>query len=492
MLKSILPLSIATSCSRLSGFARDYVLAQVFLTGPLLDLFFILFRFPQYTRRFFAEGSLSQALSPELGQSFEKKDLAKAKSLYDQTFWFILICLGTFCASVFLFPRFWAVLLAPGFDEAQQQLLITYLPLAATYAVFLSLISLYALILQLHDSYWLNGLSPLILNVALIVSALFFKASALSSLVLFMVGSGVFQVVLQALQAGPYIGRIIPSWPKWTPEFYQVIKNFIQLSPLALIILFNTLFDQYFLSFSDSGEMSLYYISERIIDLPIGILGYSIYSVFAGYYMRQFQDREKAHKLETRVLFFVLLFVVPAVGAISLLAPQIMRLFVALPSQQAYAATLLRLFSLNILPIVLNKIFVIVLNAQGQRYHIVQAHVYGMIMNALLDITLFSLWQGAGIALSTSLTLVLQLLIFERRYQLLIPRLKELNLASLWWPLLAMGIALAGLSYGLDFILSYALSPWVNIVIVGGWAVFIGLMYLTSIWHLIKNMEKQF
>lgn len=491
MLKSILPLSIATSCSRLSGFARDYVLAQVFLTGPLLDLFFILFRFPQYTRRFFAEGSLSQALSPELGQSFEKKDIKKAKSLYEQTFWFILICLGIFCASVFSFPRFWAVLLAPGFDGAQQKLLINYLPLAATYSVFLSLISLYALILQLHDSYWLNGLSPLILNMALIVSALFFKASGLSALVFFMVISGVFQVILQALQAGPYLGGLIPAWPKkWTPEFAQVIKNFIQLSPLALIILFNTLFDQYFLSFSDPGEMSLYYISERIIDLPVGILGYSIYSVFAGYYMRQFQDREKTQRLETRVLFFVLLFVVPAVGAISLLAPQIMRLFVGLPSQQAYAATLLRLFSLNILPIVLNKIFVIVLNAQGQRYHIVQAHLYGMIMNALLDISLFSLWQGAGIALSTSLTLVLQLLIFERHYQLLLPRLKELNFARLWWPLLAMTMAITALSYGFDLILSYAFTPWVNIVIVGGWATFVGLMYLISIWHLIKRIEK--
>lgn len=489
MLKSIIPLSIATSFSRLSGFVRDYVLAQMFLTGPLLDLFFVLFRFPQYTRRFFAEGSLSQALSPELGQAFEHRQTEKARALYAQTFWFIMIALGSFCASVFLFPRLWAVLLAPGFEAAQQDLLVRYLPLAASYAIALSLISLYALVLQLHDSYWLNGLSPLFLNLAIIISALFFKSNALFYLVSFMVGAGFLQVLLQAWQAKPYLGAMIPPWPRWTTDFYQILKSFLHLSPLALIILFNTLFDQYFLSFSDPGEMSLYYISERIIDLPVGILGYSIYSVFAGYYMRQFQDRAKSAHLESRALFFVLLFVLPAVGAITLLAPQIMRLFVSAASQQSYAAILLRLFSLNIIPIVLNKVFVIILNARHQRHHIVQTHFYGMLMNALLDMTLFQVLQGAGIALSTTLTLLLQLLIFERRYPLLWPQLQQVRLAHLIRPIVCIVGSLLALFYGFNYIATYQLSPWANIICVGGWSLVVGGLYLITIWPMINQAE---
>lgn len=487
MLKSIIPLSIATSFSRLSGFARDYVLAQLFLTGPLLDLFFVLFRFPQYTRRFFAEGSLSQALLPPMGQHFEKNNQKAVQSLYAQTFWFIIITLGSFSLSVVLFPQFWIYLLAPGFDALQQQCLMDYLPFAASYALCLSFISLYALILQLHNSYWLNGLSPMILNVALIISALAFKLSGLRALIGFMLLAGVVQVVLQASQARQYLDKLIPPWPVWTSEFSQVMKNFIELSPLALIILFNTLFDQRFLTFTDAGEMSVYYLSERIIDLPVGVLGYSIYSVFSGYYMRQCQDPQRRGPLESRVLFFVFVFVLPAAGAIAFLAPQIMRLFVPLESQQAHAAVLLRLFSLNIVPIVLNKIFVIVLNAHGQRRHIVQAHLYGMGINALFDIALFPHWQGAGVALSTSLTLILQLLIFERLYPLVLPQLKKISLSQAVRPLLAMVLALTALSSGIGRILIYDLSPWVNITAIGGFAVLIGVVYLLALWPLIKK-----
>lgn len=491
MLKSIIPLSIATTCSRFSGFLRDYVLAQVFLTGPFLDLFFVLFRFPQYTRRFFAEGSFSQALMPSLGQHYEKQEKEIVQSLYAQAFWFLLLCLGSFSLSTFLFPKFWALAMAPGFDGMQQQALVSTLPWASLYALCLAFISLYANILQLHQSYWLNGVSPLILNVGLIVSALFLKIWGLKALIASMLIAGILQVGCQALAARPYVGSLIPAWPQWTPEFKKILKAFVELSPLGIIILFNTIIDQHFLSFTDPGEMSLYYLADRIIDLPVGILGYSIYSVFAGYYMRQCQDPERRQILTYRVLLFVLAFVVPATGAIALLAPQIMRLFVPAASQQLQAASLLRIFSLNILPIVLNKIFVIVLTAHGYRRQIVQTHLYGMAINTLLNITLFPYWQGAGVALASSMMLIGQLLIFERQTPLLRGQWQKLSWPQLLRPICGSALALFGLSYGIDKILAYELSPFANIEAIGSFAILVGALYLAFLWPMVQQAYKE-
>jgi peptidoglycan biosynthesis protein MviN/MurJ (putative lipid II flippase) len=168
-----------------------------------------------------------------------------------------------------------------------------------------------------------------------------------------------------------------------------------------------------------------------------------------------------------------------------------MRLFVSLPSQQSDASIMLRLFSLNILPIVINKIFVIILNAQERRRVIVQAHLYGMFCNASLDMILFHLAQGAGIALSTALTLLLQLIVFERSYPLLRSYAQEHDvLKAFWKPALAMTIALGALSWGIDYILTYQLSPWFNISAVGVMAVAVGCIYLLSIWPFLRRMQE--
>ena len=54
----------ATLASRVLGFVRDAVVAQVFGAGPITDAFFVAFRIPNILRRLLAEGALSTAVIP--------------------------------------------------------------------------------------------------------------------------------------------------------------------------------------------------------------------------------------------------------------------------------------------------------------------------------------------------------------------------------------------------------------------------------------------
>ena len=55
-----------TALSRLGGFLRDMILAQIFGATAAFDAFVIAFRIPNFMRRLFGEGAFSQAFIPVL------------------------------------------------------------------------------------------------------------------------------------------------------------------------------------------------------------------------------------------------------------------------------------------------------------------------------------------------------------------------------------------------------------------------------------------
>ena len=68
MLRAAATVSSFTLLSRITGLARDIVIARAFGAGALTDAFWVAFRIPNLLRRLFAEGAFSQAFVPILGQ----------------------------------------------------------------------------------------------------------------------------------------------------------------------------------------------------------------------------------------------------------------------------------------------------------------------------------------------------------------------------------------------------------------------------------------
>jgi len=66
LFKSASTVSLLTLVSRITGFARETLIATVFGASALTDAFNVAFRIPNLFRRLFAEGAFSQAFVPVL------------------------------------------------------------------------------------------------------------------------------------------------------------------------------------------------------------------------------------------------------------------------------------------------------------------------------------------------------------------------------------------------------------------------------------------
>lgn len=81
-LKGFKLVSLLTLLSRITGLARDALMAWLFGTGWLLDAFTIAFRVPNMFRRLFGEGALTAAFLPEFVKADEQEGRSNAVMLF--------------------------------------------------------------------------------------------------------------------------------------------------------------------------------------------------------------------------------------------------------------------------------------------------------------------------------------------------------------------------------------------------------------------------
>ena len=77
MIRSILSVGGWTLVSRVTGFARDVVMAAILGAGPVADAFVVAFRLPNHFRAIFGEGAFNTAFVPSYASlsETEKADL---------------------------------------------------------------------------------------------------------------------------------------------------------------------------------------------------------------------------------------------------------------------------------------------------------------------------------------------------------------------------------------------------------------------------------
>jgi putative peptidoglycan lipid II flippase len=116
MLGRIFTVGGYTLLSRLTGFARDIMLAAILGAGPVADAFFVALRLPNHFRAIFAEGAFNAAFVPAYAH-LHGKSAASAKLFADRVFTLL------FAVQVILLVLAWwfmpevIAILAPGFKD---------------------------------------------------------------------------------------------------------------------------------------------------------------------------------------------------------------------------------------------------------------------------------------------------------------------------------------------------------------------------------------
>src|SRR5580700_198857 len=110
-----------TLLSRLTGFARDIILAAVLGAGPIADAFFVALRLPNHFRAIFAEGAFNAAFVPAYARIRTQGGADAAKLFGDRIFALLFATQLVLLALALLFTPAVIAVLAPGFSREPSQ-----------------------------------------------------------------------------------------------------------------------------------------------------------------------------------------------------------------------------------------------------------------------------------------------------------------------------------------------------------------------------------
>jgi putative peptidoglycan lipid II flippase len=110
-------ISAAVLLSRLTGLAREIVMARVFGAGVAMDAFVIGFRIPNLTRDLFAEGALSSAFVPTFTTYLATKGKEQAAHLASLVATALILIVGATCAAGMIWSPQLVALFAGKFAE---------------------------------------------------------------------------------------------------------------------------------------------------------------------------------------------------------------------------------------------------------------------------------------------------------------------------------------------------------------------------------------
>ncbi len=172
LLRSASVVSLFTLASRVTGLARELLIAALFGASALTDAFNVAFRIPNLFRRLFAEGAFSQAFVPVLAATRAEHGDASTRTAIDSV--------ATVLAGVLLLFSLLGVLAAPGlvwmlasglqqgpgFDAA-----VAMTRWMFPYIAFMSLVALSAGILNTWKRFAVPAATPVLLNVCMILAA---------------------------------------------------------------------------------------------------------------------------------------------------------------------------------------------------------------------------------------------------------------------------------------------------------------------------------
>ena len=315
-----------TMLSRCFGLARDIILARIFGAG--LDSFLVAFRLPNMLRRIFAEGALSQALVPILGEYRERGDYAGMKALNSQLAAWIggaLLLLYVLC--IFLAP-FIVIVFAPGFIGKQQFTEAGFmLKLTFFYLPCMSMASLAAAAFHVHNKFALPAFAPILLNVCLIAAALLLAPeldTPLYALAMAVPVAGILQLAILL----PYLAKLkVLAWPSLNADrtgARRVIKVMLPAVFGVSVTQCNLVIDTWLASFLREGSITWLYYADRMMELPLGVFGVALATVILPQLAAVRDAGRQKHELLDFGLRWALLISLPAMLGLILLAEEVM------------------------------------------------------------------------------------------------------------------------------------------------------------------------
>lgn len=484
-LRSAKVVSFCTLLSRISGLARDMICASFFGTGMVWDAFTVAFRIPNLFRRLFGEGALSAAFIPVFTDYLENRTQEDAWQLVNVVATMLVITLG----GILIVGEI-AFLIIPKITtlQAKWELIFHLLKIMFPYVLLICLVALSMAVLNTLKHFFMPAIAPIALNVCMIAGVIVFTP---------LIGGGldkkVFGVAIAVFIAGfVQLGMQIPALKSKQNNYFngQSIKLFkpqldfshpgliriarlvgpviFGLAVVQLNILINSLIAVGFapspggptkITFAGmsigyplkSGAASVLYYGDRLIEFPLGIFGIAmataVFPTLSMYAVRKdWANFSDAFSKALRMVFFI---GIPAsVGLILLREPLVQllyerRAFAAESSQRT--ASVILFYAIGVWAYCGLHVLIRAFHSLQDTITPVKTGAAMVFLNVILNLTLIWFIQEGGLALSTSICAIVQiiLLFIILRWKIKITKGKEIIMSFIKTSIATAFMALA-------------------------------------------------
>lgn len=284
LLHSTSLVSTMTLFSRVVGFIRDMMIATIFGAQAGVDAFYVAFRIPNFMRRLFAEGAFAQAFIPVLTEYQQHRNTNEVRIFIARIAGYLSAVLSLITIIGILATPFIIYVFAPGFGEGSLRttLAVEMLRITFPYLMLISLTAMAGAILNTYGYFGVPAITPILLNISMIIAALFltpFFAHPVVALAWGVLIAGACQLTLQVVVLYRHKLLIKPQFVWHDSGVKRVVKLMVPALFGVSIAQINLLIDSIFASFLQVGSVSWLYYTDRLTDFPLGVFGVAIATV---------------------------------------------------------------------------------------------------------------------------------------------------------------------------------------------------------------------
>jgi putative peptidoglycan lipid II flippase len=422
LIKAASTVSLFTLLSRITGLARELLIASTFGASAMTDAFNVAFRIPNLFRRLFAEGAFSQAFVPVLAATKAREGEEATRLLVDKVASLLvgallLTCvLGVAGAPVLVWAMASGLQQSPRGFEAAVFMTRWMFP----YIGFMSLVALSAGVLNTWKRFAVPAATPVLLNLSMIAAAWlgapWLKTQGIEPV--YALGAGV--MLGGVLQLGVQIPALLrlgmlprinlsltgvrAAWgdPATRSIARLMLPALLGVSVAQISLLINT----QIASHLQTGSVSWLTYADRLMEFPTALLGVALGVVLMPQLAaaRAANDTQKYSAMLDWGLRLVVLLAVPSAVALLIFAQP---LVATLYHYGAFSETdvlqtthALMGYGLGLLGLVAIKVLAPGFYANQDIKTPVRIAVVVLVLTQLMNLVLVPYFQHAGLALA--------------------------------------------------------------------------------------------
>jgi putative peptidoglycan lipid II flippase len=277
--------------SRIVGVARQRVFAHYFGTSAAADAFNAAFRIPNFLQNIFGEGALSASFIPVYAGLLAREDKEEADRVASAILTMLALVTSLLVLIGVLTTPYLIDAIAPGFKGETRELTIRLVKILFPGAGLLVLSAWCLGVLNSHRRFFLSYTAPVIWNIAIIVSLIWFGGrgsrvgtddlNAFQFRLAEWVAWG--SVIGSALQFGvqlPTVLRLIkrlrPVLDAKSKSVRTVIRNFFPVFFSRGVVQISAFVDALLASLLGTGAVAALTFAQSLYTLPVSLFGMSV------------------------------------------------------------------------------------------------------------------------------------------------------------------------------------------------------------------------